>query len=93
MSIFLILVVLIGFSIILWNIANIYSQIKRSKIILENTRMKYLLIDLASHINCARSEENANEVFCGGCYIALDHAISWLDFNVKDWNNLHLYKA
>ncbi len=50
-----------------------------------------LLDDLVNHVDCARSEDNADEVLCKGCYASLDAAKEWLNkttplgVNIAQW--------
>jgi len=44
-----------------------------------------ILGDLVGHLDGATAEEDADEVFCGGCYRALATAREWLDVNDPTW--------
>lgn len=54
--------------------------------------MLKLLGDLTDHIDSARSEDEAEEVFCSGCDAAFKAAKEWLDANDPKWQDRRVFR-
>ncbi len=52
-----------------------------------------LLGALTNHVDCATSEEHATDVFCTGCFGAVDRAIEHLDSRDPKWREQHDFDA
>lgn len=52
-----------------------------------HTKTLTVLADLTDHVDCATSEAEAKEVFCSGCFDAINHAVDHLEIEKPSWRN------
>ena len=70
---------------VLFTLGAILGRFREETISVRERELEELLGDLVDHIDCARSEENADEVLCQGCYSTLDAAKYWLYEDNPTW--------